>query len=121
MVLALGIWLYPIIIQFVQDQNEYFQEVLVYTPDLVDLPMTHLSDLESKPDPLLMVDPSTGRLKHSGYLLRDKDIIFNRESVPADPTSNWLKEATKMRHQTLVVTFGPKKISISRLLDIGIN
>jgi hypothetical protein len=62
-----------------------------------------------------------GKLKDSGYLLRDKGIKFNRDVIKPDASYNYLKELTKMRHQTLIITFSPKKISIQRLFDFGIN
>jgi hypothetical protein len=46
---------------------------------------------------------------------------MNSEAVKPDASKNWLSEATKVRHLTLITTFSEKKISIYRLFDIGIN
>jgi len=37
----------PRIQKFMADQKQFFDEVSVYTPDLDDLKMVHLSDLEN--------------------------------------------------------------------------
>ena len=97
---------------FIAEQNKFFDEVSVYTPDVSDLQMIHLSDLEKQDGSVNIVDDKSGTLKHSGYLLRDHGLNFNREAVKDEPSNNWLKENTKRRHQTLIITFGKKKISL---------
>ena len=67
------------------------------------------------------MDPKTGRLKYSGWMKRDQNISFNRELVQPDPNSFFLREWTKIKHLTLIITFSKKKISIIRLFDIGVN
>lgn len=90
----------------------------VFTPDLEGLEMRELQISE---DVYEILDAKTGTLKQTGWINRDKGIILNSEAVKPEPANNWLKEATKVRHLTLITTFSEKKISVYRLFDIGIN
>ena len=48
-------------------------------------------------------------------------MYFNRNKVTVDPESFWLREWTKVKHLTQIITFSDKKISTMRLFDFGIN
>ena len=52
---------------------------------------------------------------------RDEKLIINKEVVPWDYNSNQIREYTKFRHLTLLLTFTEKTIIISRLFDVGVN
>ena len=80
-----------------------------------------MRELQISEESYEILDPSTGTLKQTGWINRDAGIILNSEAVKPEPANNWLKEATKIRHLTLMTTFSEKKISIYRLFDIGIN
>lgn len=108
----------PKILNFVESQEKFFEEVSVFTPDLDGLEMRQLHISE---DVYEILDPATGTLKKTGWINRDKGIILNHEAVKPEPSNNWLKESTKVRHLTLITTFSEQKISVYRLFDIGIN
>ena len=88
----------------------------MYTPDIKDLPEREIANLTGE-----ILDPHTGKLKETGYLNQDFGLIFNRDAVPPNPDNNWIREITKRRHQILIVTFSPQKVSIQRLFDFEIN
>jgi len=115
----------PKITDKIEDQNKFFERVSVYTPDLNGLPMTRLRHLESQDEKQKIyniLDEKTGRLKESGWMKRDENVIFNRDSVSRpDPKNNWLKENTKIRHQTLITVFSEKLLQIYRLFDFELN
>lgn len=54
------------------------------------------------------MDPSTGRLKDTGYLRRDANLIFNRDAVKTVAGQNPVRALTKMRFTTYIITFAPK-------------
>ena len=68
-----------------------------------------------------MLDPKTGRLKLTGWVKRDENLVVNKLALRANPKKNWLQEYVKVRHQTLIITFSERKISVQRLFDFGIN
>lgn len=111
----------PSLLKFIENQNKFFDEVSVYTPDLEGLQQKRIDQIENDDKPFYILDEKTGRLKHTGWMKRDKNVQFNRDAVKADESNNWLKEITKRRHQTLITTFSDKKISIYRLFDFEIN
>ena len=62
-----------------------------------------------------------GRLLQSGWLQRDEGLYFNRSKIKEDPNGFWLREWTKVKHLTQIITFSDKKISTMRLFDFGLN
>ena len=111
----------PSIMQKIEDQKKFFEEVQIFTPDLEGLEMRRLSHLENDDKPYEILDPATGYLKETGWMKRDKGIIINGDAVKPDPSKNWLQRATNVRHLTLMFTFSKQKITIYRLFDIGVN
>ena len=60
------------IADIIEQQDKHINKVHVYTPDLANLPMTRLENLElQKNQNFEILDPSTGRLKYSGWMKRD--------------------------------------------------
>ena len=93
-----------------------------YTPDLPNLPQTRLHQVEAaKEQTFELIDNKTKRVKVSGWMKRDEKIIINKEVVPWDYTQGQVREFTKFRHLTLLLTFTEKTIIISRLFDLGVN
>ena len=68
-----------------------------------------------------MIDKDTKRLKYSGWMKRDKKVFVNKEVVPWDKNANKIREFTKFRHVTLLLTFTEKTIIITRLFDLEVN
>ena len=54
-------------------------------------------------------------------MLRDKNVVLNRDAIKRNPNGNPLRERAKLRHQTMIITFSDKKVSIQRLLDFELN
>ena len=95
----------PGFLKYAESQNKFFEEVSVFTPDLENLEMRRMTAVEQDDKVYEILDPSTGILKETGWMKRDKDIILNRQAIKPDPERNWLSESTKVRHLTLMLTF----------------
>jgi hypothetical protein len=52
---------------------------------------------------------------------RDKNVLFNTEAIKKDPSNNFIREWTKIKHMTIIITFSELRITLVRLFDYGIN
>jgi hypothetical protein len=52
---------------------------------------------------------------------RDQNLIFNKQCIKRDPLNNFLREWTKIKHITKITTFSKKKVTMYRLIDLGVN
>lgn len=111
----------PKIQTFIEEQNKYLERVSVYSPDLSDLKQQRIEQLENSEEPFEILDPETGALKHAGYTLRDKGLIFNRAAVKHNPNNALALELTKFRHTIMIFTFTENMISFQRLYDFNLN
>ena len=72
----------PSLMSFIKKQNEYFDRVNVFTPDIDNLPMTELSQLyDSNNEQVNILDETTGKLKFSGWVARDENLYVNKNAV----------------------------------------
>lgn len=84
--------------------------------------MRHLANLEETPDEVYeILDPTTGRLKDTGYFLREANLVFNRDAVKNSSDENPIRTAYKMRHGYDIVTFAPQQMLLDRIYDFGVN
>lgn len=107
-------------VEILAKNTEEVNAVWDFKPDLDDLPMTHLEDIEKSSEPLQVLDDS-GNLSIAGWMKRDTGLAFDKSKVPSNPDNSWLREYTKVKHLTQIVTFSEKKISTMRLFDFGLN
>ena len=81
----------PSLMNFIKTQNEYFDQVNVYTPDIDNLKMTELTQLyDSNNENVDILDSTTGKLKFSGWAARDENLFVNKNAVKANENKNWL-------------------------------